>query len=68
MRQDLQKNSTEYLIESIHQAKKKRSIILNRTYLDDENLPDYERTEVLNQVFNQNIREKQIRRIILRGA
>jgi cell division control protein 6 len=64
MRQDLQKNSTEYLIESIHQLKQKRSIILNRTYLDDENLPDYERTEVLNQVFNQNIREKQIRRII----
>ena len=57
-------NSTEKLIETIHRSRKGKSIILNKLYLDDENLPDYERTLVLNQVFNQNIREKQISRII----
>ena len=57
-------DSTEKLIESLHKANKEKSIILNADYLDDEKLPEHERTAVLNEIFNKNIRQKQLSRII----
>ena len=57
-------NSTESLIESIHESQKGKSVILNKMYLDDENLPEDERTMVLKEVFHRNIREKQVARIV----
>lgn len=57
-------DSTEKLIESLHASRKKRTLIINPDYLDDENLPEDERTAVLKEIFNRNIREKQLSRII----
>jgi len=56
--------STESLIESLHASRKKRSILINPDYLDDEKLPEDERTAVLKEIFNKHIREKQLSRII----
>ena len=56
--------STESFIESVSIATKEKSVILNPNYLDDENQPEDERTEVLREIFNRNIREKQLGRII----
>ncbi|MFH2129848.1 MAG: AAA family ATPase, partial [bacterium] len=39
-------------------------LVLNPNYLDDEKLPEEERTAVLREIFNRNIREKQLNRII----
>ena len=58
------KDSTESLIESLHAARQKRSLVLNPDYLDDEKLPEEERAAVLKEIFNRKIREKQIGRII----
>ncbi len=55
---------TESLIESLHMAKTKRVLVLNPDYLDDEKLPEEERTAVLKEIFNRKIREKQLCRII----
>jgi cell division control protein 6 len=60
----LKTDSTEALIESLHAKRKKRSLILNPDYLDDEKLPEDERSAVLKEIFNRNIREKQLSRII----
>ncbi len=57
-------DSTESLIESLHVSRKKRSLLINSDYLDDEKLPEDERTAVLKEIFNKNIREKQLSRII----
>lgn len=57
-------DSTEFLIESLHAAQQKRSLVLNPDYLDDEKLPEDERAAVLKEIFNRNIREKQLSRII----
>jgi len=57
-------DSTESLIETLHATRKKRSILINPDYLDDEKLPGDERTAVLKEIFNRNIREKQLSRII----
>jgi len=57
-------NSTEELIESIHEKFQARSVILNKSFLDDENLPEDERTAALQEIFNRNIREKQLSRIV----
>jgi len=57
-------NSTEALIESLHARRKQRSLVINPDFLDDEKLPEEERTQVLREIFNQNIREKQLARII----
>ena len=57
-------DSTENLIESLHATQKKKSILINPDYLDDEKLPEDERTAVLKEIFNKNIREKQLSRII----
>ena len=57
-------DSTESLIEILHATRKKRSILINSDYLDDEKLPGDERTAVLKEIFNKNIREKQLSRII----
>jgi cell division control protein 6 len=57
-------DSTEHLIESLHASRQKHSLILNPDYLDDEKLPEEERTAVLKEIFNRNIREKQLSRII----
>jgi cell division control protein 6 len=57
-------DSTESLIESLHESRKKRSLVINADYLDDEKLPEGERTAVLKEIFNKNIREKQLSRII----
>jgi len=57
-------DSTESLIENLHASRKKRSLIINPDYLDDEKLPEEERTAVLKEIFNKNIREKQLSRII----
>jgi cell division control protein 6 len=37
---------------------------MNPDYLDDEKLPEEERTAVLKEIFNRNIRKKQLSRII----
>jgi len=57
-------DSTESLIESLHVSRKERSLLINPDYLDDEKLPEDERTAVLKEIFNRNIREKQLSRII----
>src|SRR6056297_221524 len=59
-----EKTSTEDLIERVHRDKKQKSILLNPQYLDDENLTEKEKIEVLKAVFNRNIRERQLTRII----
>jgi cell division control protein 6 len=43
------KDSTESLIESLHTSRKKRSLVINPDYLDDEKLPEYERIEMSTQ-------------------
>ena len=57
-------DSTESLIETLHATRKKQSLLINPDYLDDEKLPEDERTAVLKEIFNKNIREKQLSRII----
>ena len=57
-------DSTESLIESLHATRRRCSLIVNPDYLDDENLPEEERTAVLKEIFNRNIREKQLSRIV----
>jgi len=57
-------DATESLIESLHAARQKKSIVLNPDYLDDEKLPEDERAAVLKEIFNRKIRENQIGRII----
>jgi cell division control protein 6 len=57
-------DSTESLIESLHATRRRCSLIINPDYLDDEKLPEEERTAVLKEIFNRNIREKQLSRII----
>ncbi len=58
------KDYTEALIESLYSNRKSRSLIINPDYLDDERLPGEERTIVLKEIFNRNIREKQLSKII----
>lgn len=55
-----QENSTETFIENVYANREKRRIILNPQYLNDENLPEDERRAILSQIFNRNIREKQV--------
>jgi len=57
-------NSTEELIKSIHTQRKNKTILINPNYLDDEKLPEDERSFVLNEIFNRNIRKKQLSKII----
>ena len=57
-------DSTESLIESLHVSRKERSLLINPDFLDDEKLSEEERTAVLKEIFNKNIREKQLGRII----
>jgi len=57
-------DTTEFLIESVRNSRKKRLLVLNPDYLDDEKLPEHERAAVLKEIFNRNIREKQIGRVI----
>lgn len=57
------KNSTESYIESAIKDSDK-TIILNPLYLHDEHLPEEEKRLVLQEVFNRNIREKQIGRVV----
>ena len=61
---DVGRDCTEDLIKSLHAFRKDRAIIINPDYLDDEKLPEDERSRVLNEIFNRNIREKQLSRII----
>ena len=60
----VQADSTESLIESLHVSTRKLSLVINPDYLDDEKLPEDERIAVLKEIFNHNIREKQLSRII----
>jgi hypothetical protein len=48
-------DSTETLIESLHASRKKHSIVINPDYLDDEKLPEQDRTRVLREIFNRNM-------------
>jgi len=57
-------DSTESLIENLHASRKKRFLLINPDYLDDEKLPEEERAAVLKEIFNKNIRKKQLSRII----
>ncbi len=59
-----QYNTTERFIETTSLEAREKSIILDPLYLDDERLPAEERTKVLQEIFNRNIREKQLKRII----
>ncbi len=54
---------TASLIEELHNSKKHKAIILNPDYLDDEKLPEEERTAVLREIFNRNIRERQLTKL-----
>ena len=56
--------STELLIEQFRVQRRSQSIVLNPRYLDDEKLPGNERSRVLQTIFNRNIRERQLQRII----
>jgi len=58
------KDSTESLIENLHASRQSRTILIQPDFLDDEKLPEEERSAVLNQIFNQKIRQKQLSRII----
>ena len=57
-------DSTADLIESLHASRKSKAILINPDYLDDEKLPDSQRSAVLEAIFNKNIREQQLSRII----
>jgi cell division control protein 6 len=57
-------DSTENLIESIHSKRRSNCLIINPDFLDDEKLPEEERTAVLKEIFNRNIRQSQLARII----
>ena len=57
------KDRTIHLIEALYARSKKNALILNPDYLDDEKLPEEERTAVLKEIFNRRIREKQLARI-----
>ena len=57
-------DSTETLIESLHANRQRKAILIHSDFLDDEKLPEKERIAVLNQIFNQKIRQKQLSRII----
>jgi len=54
---------TESLIESCHHSTRQAKLTLNPDYLDDERLPEEERAAVLREIFNRNIREKQLSRL-----
>ena len=54
---------TVHLIEALYARSKQNALILNPDYLDDEKLPEEERTAVLKEIFNRRIREKQLERI-----
>lgn len=54
---------TESLIVSCHHSTRQARLILNPDYLDDERLPEEERAAVLREIFNRNIREKQLSRL-----
>ena len=47
-------DATECLIESLHAIRKKRSLVINPDYLDDEKLPEDERAAVLGPRATQN--------------
>ena len=47
---DQHQDSTESSIESLHETRKKRSLIVNADYLDDEKLSEGERTAVLKEL------------------
>ena len=51
-------------IRTLHDSQKNHRLILNPNYLDDEKLPEEERTAVLQEIFDRNIREEQLKRII----
>ncbi|MCB2189855.1 MAG: AAA family ATPase [Deltaproteobacteria bacterium] len=57
-------DNTELLIESVHSNQNSKPIIINPLFLDDENLSEEERIEVLSEIFNQNIRQDQLKRVI----
>ena len=57
-------SSTESFIEYIHSSATNKTLILSPAYLVDEDLPEDERSVVLLEVFNRNIRERQLSRII----
>ncbi len=57
-------DSTESLIEYLHESKEKRSLLVKPDYLDDEKFLEEEGAAVLKEIFNKNIREKQLSRII----
>jgi len=64
MNTEKEQDSTESLIESLHASRKDKALLINPDYLDDEKLPEDERTAVLKEIFNKNIRKKQLSRII----
>ena len=57
-------DSTENLIEQLHASRKDKRILIDPNYLDDEKLPEQERSKVLKEIFNKNIRKKQLSRVI----
>ncbi len=57
------KDHTIRLIEALYARSRKNGLILNPDFLDDEKLPEEERTAVLKEIFNRRIREKQLERI-----
>ena len=56
-------NRTINLIEALYSRRKSKSLVLHPDYLDDEKLPEEERTAVLKEIFNRRIRERQLSRI-----
>jgi cell division control protein 6 len=64
MNTEKDQDSTESLIETLHASRKDKTLLINPDYLDDEKLPEDERTAVLKEIFNKNIRQEQLSRII----
>lgn len=60
---DPRRNPTESLIRDAFLNSRSKRIILNPHFLDDEKLPEGERVAVLQEVFNRNIRLKQLERL-----
>lgn len=54
---------TELLIRQALASRAVRRIVLRPEFLDDEKLPESERVHALNEVFNRNIRLKQLERL-----
>ena len=57
-------NSTDAIIASTLSNLARNRIVINPQYLSDDNLPEAERRAILDEIFNRNIREKQVATVV----